>query len=419
MLSIQTNVSALNAEYNLNQTSNSLQSTMQQLSSGYRINSAADDAAGLAISEQMTAQIGGLNQASQNAQDGISMIQTADGGLSQIQSMMQRMSDLAVQAASGNNSQTDEANINIELQQLQQEVDSIANTTTFNGTSLLNGSLSGQQRATSYLTSGTPVELTAGSTVGGGSVVAVDVSGAQAGTGYELSSSTNGTVTLAQINSSGVTTGQSETVDLPTTVAAGGSATLNFSQFGISLTVAASGGGGGIDATQLETAFSSSADLTVDVGTAGGAATFQTGANQGQTTNVAFVNATLDASTTQTQMAALYTDLTAFNTAANGTNLTAATTAAGNLITSLNNALNYISSTRATIGAAQDRLQDAISNLGTESDNLSSANSGIVDVDVASSSAQLSQEQVLEQAGVSVLAQANQMPQLALKLLGS
>ncbi len=417
MLSIQTNVSALNAEYNLNQTSNSLQSTMQQLSSGYRINSAADDAAGLAISEQMTAQIGGLNQASQNAQDGISMIQTADGGLSQIQSMMQRMSDLAVQAASGNNSLTDEANINIELQQLQQEVDSIANTTTFNGTSLLNGALSGQQSATSYLNGA--AELTAGDTVGGGSVVGVDVSGAQAGTGYELSSSTTGTVTLTQIDSTGTTTGQSETVDVPTTVAAGGSATLNFAQFGISLSVAASGGGGGISATQLETAFSTGANLTVDVGTSGGAATFQTGANQGQTTNVAFVNATLDASTTQTQMKALYTDLAAFNTAANGTDLTKATTAAGNLITSLGNALNYISGTRATIGAAQDRLQDAISNLGTESDNLSSANSGIVDVDVASSSAHLSQEQVLEQAGVSVLAQANQMPQLALKLLGA
>ena len=273
MISIQTNVSALNAEYNLNQTSNSLQTSMQRLSSGYRINSAADDAAGLAISEQITAQIGGLNQASQNAQDGISMIQTADGGLSQIQSMMQRMRDLAVQGASDTNSQSDRQNINLELQQLQQEIDSIATTTAFNGQSLLNGTLTGQQASAVFATAGSYAEMrvahaldyytgTSGGTgTAGGAVTAIDVSGAQGGTGYEFSTSTvgGGSVTLTQINSAGGTTGASQTLSLAS-IAAGGAETLNFSSFGVSVSLAASSA---LGVSDLETDFSASQALSI------------------------------------------------------------------------------------------------------------------------------------------------------------
>ena len=161
MLSIQTNVSAISAQKNLSATSDALSTSMERLSSGFRINRAADDAAGLAVSEKMKAQIGGLNQASRNAQDGISMIQTAEGALNEVQSMMQRMRDLAVQAASDTNSQTERQDINLELQQLQQEINSISGRTKFNGQFLLNGSLTSQQAATPW-DAGVTNELMAG-----------------------------------------------------------------------------------------------------------------------------------------------------------------------------------------------------------------------------------------------------------------
>src|ERR1019366_2960010 len=145
MLSVQTNVSAISAQRHLGQTSDALGTAMERLSSGFRINRAADDAAGLAVSEKLQAQIGGLNQASSNAQDGVSMIQTAEGGLDEVQTMMQRMRDLAVQASSDTNSQTERDNINLELNQLGQEINSISMRTKFNGQSLLSGSLTKSQ----------------------------------------------------------------------------------------------------------------------------------------------------------------------------------------------------------------------------------------------------------------------------------
>lgn len=411
MLSVQTNVSAIMAQYHLGQTSDSLTTSMERLSSGFRINRAADDAAGLAISEKLKAQIGGLNQASQNAQDGISMIQTAEGALSEVQSMMQRMRDLAVQAASDTNSQSERQNINLELGQLQQEIDSISTTTKFNGQSLLNGTLTAQQKSSAWDTNST--ELVQGAVIGTvGSVVAVSVSGASASTGFDFSSNTTaGTVTLSQVNTSGVTTGLSQTLTL-SALTTGQSATLNFGNFGVSITVSASA------AMSTATLAGALAGKAVDTATGSGAAVLQTGANQNETTSVSFVDTTLNSGTTQTQMADLYSKLGTYSTAANGTDATAARNAAGNLITSLDNALEYISSSRAVLGAAQDRLEHAISNLGTTSQNLTASNSRIVDVDVAKESSNLAKEQVLEQAGVAVLAQANQMPQLALKLLG-
>ncbi|MHB1650910.1 MAG: flagellin N-terminal helical domain-containing protein [Desulfitobacteriaceae bacterium] len=135
---INTNISAMNANRNLNNTNNALQKSLEKLSSGFRINRAADDAAGLAISETMRAQIGGLNQAQRNAQDGISLIQTAEGGLSEIQSMLQRMRELTVQASNSTYSASDIANMQKEMDQLSGEIDHIS-TTKFNGVTLLNG----------------------------------------------------------------------------------------------------------------------------------------------------------------------------------------------------------------------------------------------------------------------------------------
>ena len=423
MLSVQTNVSAISAQRHLGATSDALSTSMERLSSGFRINRAADDAAGLAVSEKLKAQIGGLNQASRNSQDGISMIQTAEGALSEVQSMMQRMRDLSVQAASDSNSQTERQNINLELGQLQQEIDSISSRTKFNGQGLLDGSLTSQQTTTSYAgktetVQGTVMRGTTGGTAAVGSVVSVDVSGASASTGYTFSSDTTaGTITLTQVNTSGVTTGLSQTLNASAmgwAATTGGTATLNFSQFGVKVNLA---GSGAMTAVDLTGSFLAARNLSVDAATGSGTATLQTGANQGDSTTVSFVDTRLT-SASQAAMVDLNTKLGAFNTAAGGTDATAARTAAGNLITSLDTALGYISSSRATLGAAQNRLQHTIANLGTTSENLSASNSRIRDVDVATESSNMAKSQVLEQAGVSVLAQANQLPQLALKLLG-
>jgi flagellin len=397
---------------------------MERLSSGFRINRAADDAAGLAVSEKLKAQIGGLNQASRNSQDGISMIQTAEGALSEVQSMMQRMRDLSVQAASDSNSQTERQNINLELGQLQQEIDSISGRTKFNGQGLLDGSLTSQQATGSYVATwnetvqGTVMRGTTGGTAAVGSVVSVDVSGASAATGYKFSSDTTAnTITLTQVNTSGVATGLSQSLNaspLAWATSTGGTAVLNFSQFGVKVNVANSAA---MTAADLEGSFAAANKLSIDAATGNGTATLQTGANQGDSTTVSFVDTRLT-SASQAQMIDLNTKLGAFNTAALGTNATAARSAAGDLITSLDAALGYISSSRATLGAAQNRLQHTIANLGTTSENLSASNSRIRDVDVATESSNMAKSQVLEQAGVSVLAQANQLPQLALKLLG-
>lgn len=417
MLSIQTNVSAISAQNNLSSTSNALNTSMERLSSGFRINRAADDAAGLAISEKLKAQIGGLTQASQNAQDGISMIQTAEGALDEVQSMMQRMRDLSVQAASDTNDQSDRANINLELGQLQQEIDSISGTTKFNGQTLLNGSLTSLQKSGSAGYAASSVELTAGATLStttNASVASIDVSGSASGLGYTFSADSSGNITAAQVDALGQKTGQSQII-AATDLAAGETETLNFSKFGIKVNLDNTSKTS-VTASDIASAFTGSNALSIDTGVASGAAILQTGANQGEQTSVSFVDTRLSGSTS-TVMKALNTALNNFSSSVAGTDTTVSRTDAGALITALDNALDYVSSSRATLGAAQNRLQDTISSLGTTSENLSASNSRIVDVDVATESSKMAKEQVLEQAGVSVLAQANQIPQLALKLL--
>jgi len=419
MLSIQTNVSAITARDNLNNTSNALSTSMQRLSSGFRINSAADDAAGLAISEKMTAQIGGLNQASQNAQDGISMLQTAEGAMNEVQSMMQRMRDLSVQAASDTNSQPERADIDLELEQLRQEINNTSTRTQFNGQVLLDGSLTSQQAATPWDTgtSAAGGELLAGAalsgdTTGSSTVAGIDVSGSATGVGYDISADTNaGTVTLTEVDSTGATVAavNPETVTL-TAMTAGGTETLNFSDFGVKIDLAA---GVAMSTSDIAASFTSGNAVDVQAGSCG--AIIQTGANQGETTLVKFADTRLTGG--DPAMVALNNALTAVKTSFNGADASQAQTDSGALTTALDNALDSISKSRAVLGAAQNRLQATIDTLGTTSENLSAANSRIVDVDVATESSNMAKDQVLEQAGVSVLAQANQLPQLALKLL--
>jgi flagellin len=269
-LTINTNVPSLNAQRNLGKSQNDLSRSMQRLSSGLRINSAKDDAAGLAISDRMTSQIRGLNQAARNANDGISLAQTAEGALQEITNILQRMRELAVQSANDTNSDSDRASLQAEITQLTDEVDRIATTTSFNGKVLLDGTMIGAE--------------------------------------------------------------------------------------------------------------------------------FQVGANSGET--ITFDIDAADAAT-------LSIDTVDITTAANS----------ATAITIVDTAIETIDTIRGGLGAIQNRFESTIANLQNVSENLTAARSRILDADVAQETSSMTKNNILQQAGVAILAQANQSPQLALQLL--
>lgn len=407
-LSLQTNIAAMDTTHNLDTVQSQLSNTMEQLSSGYKINTAADNAAGMAISEVMQSQISGLNQAASNAADGSNMIQTAAGGMQQIQSMFQSMRQLAVQASNSTLGATDTAAIATQLTDLQNTINNIATSTQFNGQNVLDGSLS-----TSLATTGT---ASVGLTVGGGSITSINASGAEAGTTYTLSTSAGG---LTLTNG---TSGQSQTLSAAqlATVAgslgAGGSGTVNFGQMGVSIGLGATNGGAGITAANL-VALGTAGD-TIKTTAGAGAASLQVGANDAadNTLTVAFNNMQVVTGntdgTTGTNLSALATALSTYT--GNGGQTTAN---AQSLISAVDSAIGTVSTVQSNLGASQNALTFVTQNLNTTSENLSASNSAIVDVDVAEATSNMSRQNVLMQAGISVLSQANQEPQMALKLL--
>ena len=265
-LRIQNNIAAFDAERNLNQTSNRLQQSMARLSSGYRINTAADDAAGLAISEKLRAQIGGLAQANSNAQDGISLVQTAEGSLNEVHAMLQRVRDLAVQYKNGTLSTDDRTAIQSEVNQLGSEIERIGQSAAFNGISLL---------------------------------------------------ANTGTIT------------------------------------------------------------------------------FQVGANDGDAIAVSTIS---------------------LGTAVSSSVFALSTTGSSD-ISQIDGAINAVSAQRADFGAVQNRLEHTINNLSTYQENLTASESQIRDVDMASEMVEFTKDQILQQAGTSMLSQANQLPNSVLSLL--
>jgi flagellin len=384
-MSIRTNVSSLNAQRALFNAGNDLSKSMQRLSSGFRINSSADDAAGMAISTKMQAQIGGLNQAAMNAQDGISMIQTAEGALDEVSSSLQRMRDLSVQAANSTLSDTDRGNINQELQALYTNINNISARTEFNGQTLLNGSLSTAQDTTAGLLAGTAM-TSGGST---SAITNIDVSKATAGhtytlaagtaSGLKLTDTTTSTIVADNVAVGGMLVGQTQTLD-----------------FGVvKISMAATG---------TKSSANAIADLTaktvVTSATTNGVASFQVGANANQTETASFFDTRISASNSSSNYSTLAANMTAFSSSSTIAN-------ANTLIGSID-----------SVGASQNSLQHTMNNLKVTSDNLSASNSRIRDVDVAAESAAMTRAQIISQSSVSVLAQANQMPQLALKLLG-
>jgi flagellin len=381
---INTNIEALDAQRNLSMTATTFAKSVEKLSSGLRINRAADDAAGLAISQKLGAQVTGLNQAQRNAQDGISMVQTAEGALNEVHSMLQRIRELAVEASNSTLSSEDAASVSTEITALRDEINRIAGATTFNGQHLLTGSLSVSQAS----------GLAAGDNVGAAVVGAVDVSGAKGSTTYTLTSSTSGGKDYVTLDDGAGHMQQLEVM--------ANAQTLNFDTLGVKVTLTgtdtAANIAGALDTAQVVTG-------------AGTDANFQIGANAGDFLQVSFADATISASGYGSWNA----DITAFASATStGTGIIAAAQA---LITSSDDAIGYISTTRGNLGAVQNRLEHTTASISVASENLNASQSRIRDLDVASEMVNFTKTQILQQAGTAILAQANQAPQNILQLL--
>ena len=380
---INTNIAALNSYNQLKNTQNSLTKSLQRLSSGKRINGASDDAAGLAISEKMKGQMNGLGQAQRNAQDGISMIQTAEGALKESHSILQRVRELTVQANNDTNTTTDLEKIQSEIDELTTELTDIAKRTEFNGKNLLDGALGAKTENV-----GTDLD---GS---GGSVFKItDVTGAEVGAGYEvITDNANDTIT---VNSADGTLSQTINSGIDVDSATVGDS-YNFDKLGITLEATATDLSG-IDG-------SANATAQFDVSSSG--VSFQIGAN---------ANQKLDLSISDMKASALGDgtnsmddiDVTDFST-----------TSFSDQLSAIDAAISDVSSERSQLGAKQNRLEHTINNLSAAEENLTAAESRISDVDMAKEMMSFTKSQILSQAGTAMMAQANQIPQGVLQLLG-
>jgi flagellin len=391
---INHNIAALNTYRQLNTAGNAQSKSMEKLSSGLAINRAGDNAAGLSISEKMRGQIRGLDQASRNAQDGISMIQTAEGGLNETHSILQRMRELSVQASNDTNNTDDREAIGEELLQLKDEIDRISKTTEFNGKKLLNGDLSATQSG-GTATVGTALATTAAATVS-----KIDVSGALGSETYTFADATGGDLTLTRSD------GVSQTISLDATIGADGTMSLNFNELGIELE---------ITGASTKVAADIAGDLdTLDITTgANASASFAIGSNGTNDEKLAVSFSKMDSTTLGSGLGSQISDKV--TGAANS--IVDTKTKADALTTVLDNAIKDVSKQRSTLGAAQNRLEHTINNLGTSSENLTAAESRIRDVDMAKEMMEQTKNSILSQAAQAMLAQANQQPQGVLQLL--
>lgn len=379
---INTNVVSLNAQRNLTSSQNALATSLQRLSSGLRINSAKDDAAGLAISERMSSQIRGLNQAARNANDGISMAQTAEGALGEIGNNLQRIRELAVQSRNASNSASDRQALNNEVQQLKSEIDRVSSSTSFNGIKLIDGSFTNQSFQ---------VGANVGETITISSLV-------------DAQSSSLGTSTSSTANVTGVAA-------TAFTAITAGDLTIN----GVSVGAVAAGGNAATQGANIAAAINTVSSTTNVTATADAAGKVTLNNISGSTTVVAFAGAS--ATTATTGLTAGTTAVTTA-TAAGFKNLDISNTANADFaIAAMDSALSALNAGRADLGAYQNRFSSAISNVQTTSENLSASRSRIVDTDFAAETASLSRNQVLQQAGTAMLTQANAMPQSVLSLL--
>ena len=502
-LTINTNVMSMNAQRNLGKTQSDLANSMQRLSSGLRINSAKDDAAGLAISDRMTSQIRGLNQAVRNANDGISLSQTAEGAMQETTNILQRMRELSVQSANSSNSNSDRDALQAEVNQLKSEMDRIANTTTYNGLKILDGTYASQSfqvGANANETIGVTISSMQTNTLGRYAVSVQQSSTAVSGGGVAGPSTATaglgntilaqkltiagfkGSVTIstttvtshmqadavaAVINNQTGSTGVEAKATNTATFTA--SATGNFSfkiGTGATLTsvtanitstsdltamvtaINAVSGTTGITAAKTATAMvltqASGKDIRLqDVAISGAVANSNTATLQGQggvavqlknsaTGDSSVVGGSIEfASQKSFSVSSSVAGggatgsiiKAAANTLVGASQQTVSTidissqTGAQSAVDIIDKALTNIDSQRGDLGAIQNRFQTTISNLQNIAENITAARSRIMDADIAQETSAMTKQNILQQAGVAILAQANQAPQLALSLL--
>jgi len=357
---INHNIAALNTYNKLSANTAATSKSLEKLSSGLKINRAGDNAAGLAISEKMRGQISGLNQASSNASDGISLINVAEGALNETHSILQRMRELAVQSSNDTNTESDRLEIQKEINQLTKEVDRISTDTEFNTKKLLDGTMA----TTSTITSG----------------------------GDFATAATASEIGLSVAVGSSLATG-TYSITVTTTGAAGAGATATIEDED----------GNSVDAANFMfdyTGFTAVAgDYTgsIDVD-ADSAMIFHIGSNASQNTTLSIDN------------------MNSTSLKVNNLNLTTQT-GADAAISTIDDAISTVSSQRAALGAMQNRLEHTINNLGTTSENMASSESRIRDVDMAKEMMEFTKNNILSQASQAMLAQANQQPQSVLQLL--
>ncbi len=373
---INNNIAALNTLRQYSANTNSTNKAMEKLSSGLAINRAGDDAAGLAISEKMRAQIRGIDMAADNSQNAISLVQTAEGALTETHSILQRMNELAVQGASDTNEGIDRDALDAEFQQLKTEIDDIANQTKFNNKKLLDGSVSSQVDTDTAVSSVFTVAGINGASAGGAT-----------GTNYAFADTGDAAAagTLTIIRTDGVT-GATETVNMTSPVLnTDGTGTISVSNWGLNIDLGPGYVRGSIDGTDLEMKLS-------------GGLSIQTGATNGE-------KLTIDIDSMKSS------DLGLTSSAVDSQKN------AEDAITAITSAINEVSTQRANLGAYQNRLEHKINNLSTSAENLQSAESNIRDVDMAEEMVNYTKNNILLQAAQSMLAQANAQPQGVLQLL--
>jgi flagellin len=436
-LVLNTNIDSMVAQNSLTSSGTQLASALQQLSSGLRVNTAADDAAGYAIAQGMTSQINGLNQAAQNANDGVSLAQTASGALSEVTTDLQTMRDLAVESLNATNSTADRADLNSQFQQLADDINNVAANTQFNGVNLLDGSFQGADfqigANAGQIISVSQIASAATSAIGNYYTTA-----AAAASTYTPANVANGdTVTLSiQVGTPAVgTTGDAAAALAASTATAisTGPITLTGNQSTDLASIAtainsAIGSSDGIIATVDATTGSislSTADATaeqsVQIGITNSTGTFNTSGGTLAELGVGAGGATV-INTNATAAYALGSDAnTGITGNASANNLSDPdVTSVDNsnlVLISVDHALQQLATTSASLGAYQNRFQAAITGLNTDSTNLSAAKSSIVDTDYAAATSNLSKAQILQQASTAMVAQANTIPQNILTLL--
>jgi flagellin len=372
---INTNIASLNTQRNLGSSQASLNTSIQRLSTGLRVNSAKDDAAGLSIAERMNSQVRGLNVAARNANDGVSLAQTAEGALGKVGDMVQRIRELAVQSSNATNSSGDRGALQQEVSQLKAEIDRVSQSTNFNGTKLLDGSF-------------TAAKFQVGANAGEDITIASITNSQLAGMGVVNRASTQSSTAITTLTATSAGDLTVNGTDIGVLAAAGTTQERQAQVVdAINRVSTTTGVGAFFDAQNNKIVMTSSSTITL-TGAAGA--------------SVGFVAADSATAAASANMASL--DVSSYG----GAQLA---------IQQADAALTQVNGARAQLGAVQSRFENAVANIQIASENTTAARSRIMDTDFAAETANLTRSQILQQAGNAMLSQANQLPQQVLSLL--